>query len=126
MSSKRESRRQKSTPPPVPREKPHVFVGRGGESVDISWQSVTSDISIYYIVERRCPPSRNWLEVATNITDTSYTMTDYQSEKDYMLRVRAGNDYGISDPSPPTTLFAKIGTYFFAYIVFTVCFDMQM
>ncbi|KAK2186867.1 hypothetical protein NP493_186g03131 [Ridgeia piscesae] len=108
MSSKRESRRQKSTPPPVPREKPHVFVGRGGESVDISWQSVTSDVSIYYTVERRCPPSRNWLEVATNITDTSYTMTDYQSEKDYMLRVRAGNDYGVSDPSPPTTLFAKI------------------
>ena len=87
-----------------------MFMARGGESVDISWQS--SDAAVYYVVERRCPPSRNWLEVATDLTDTAYTMTDYQPEKDYMLRVRAANDFGMSDASPATTLFAKIGRYF--------------
>ena len=125
ISAKRESRHQKVSPPPVPREKPHVFVGRGSESVDISWQSVTSDAPLYYIVERRCPPSRNWLEVATDIKDTSYTMTDYQSEKDYMLRVRAANDYGVSDPSPPTSLFAKIGVYFKYFKCYIgLCFNL--
>ena len=89
-----------------------MFMARGGESVDISWQSVTSDTAVYYVVERRCPPSKNWLEVATDLTDTSYTMTDYQPEKDYMLRVRAANDFGVSDASPATTLFAKIGRCF--------------
>ena len=96
-----------------------MFMARGGESVDISWQSVTSDGAVYYVVERRCPPSKNWLEVATDLTETSYTMTDYQPEKDYMLRVRAANDYGMSDASPATTLFAKIGRYF-SYFVYSL------
>jgi len=62
---------------------------------------------IYYIVERRCPPSKNWLEIATDVKDTSYTMKDYRPEKDYMFRIRASNEYGISDPSLSATVFSK-------------------
>ena len=64
---------------------------------------------IYYVVERRCPPSKNWLEIATDVKDTTYIMKEYRPEKDYMFRIRAGNEYGVSDPSMSSTLFSKIG-----------------
>jgi hypothetical protein len=80
----------------------------------ISWSpgelpdyAVTTDI--YYVVERRCPPSKNWLEIASDVKETTYTMRDYRSEKDYMFRIRSGNEFGVSDPTTSTTLFAKLG-----------------
>jgi hypothetical protein len=80
----------------------------------ITWQpgelpeyAVATDI--YYTVERRCPPSKNWLEIASDVKETSYIMKDYRSEKDYMFRIRAGNEYGVSEPSMSTTTFAKLG-----------------
>ena len=36
-------------------------------------------------------------------------MKNYRPEKDYMFRVRAANDYGISEASMANTLFAKSG-----------------
>lgn len=62
---------------------------------------------IYYVVERRCPPSKNWLEIASDVKDTSFTMKEFRPEKDYMFRIRAGNEYGVSDPSMSATLFAR-------------------
>jgi len=62
---------------------------------------------IFYVVERRCPPSKNWLEIASDVRDTSYMMKDYRPEKDYMFRIRATNEYGISDPSLSATVFSK-------------------
>ena len=62
---------------------------------------------IFYVVERRCPPSKNWLEIASDVRDTAYTMKDYRPEKDYMFRIRASNEYGISDPSLCATVFSK-------------------
>jgi len=67
--------------------------------------ALTTDI--YYIVERRCPPSKNWLEIGTDVKETSFTMKDYRPEKDYMFRIRASNEYGISDPSLSATVFSK-------------------
>jgi len=43
--------------------------------------------------------------------DTTYVMKDYRPEKDYMFRIRAGNEYGVSDPSMSSTLFAKSGKW---------------
>jgi len=68
--------------------------------------ALTTDV--YYIVERRCPPSKNWLEIASDVRETSYTMNDYRPEKDYMFRIRATNEYGISDPSLSATVFSKL------------------
>ena len=62
---------------------------------------------IFYVVERRCPPSKNWLEIASDLRDTGYVMKDYRPEKDYMFRIRATNEYGISDPSLSATVFSK-------------------
>ena len=59
----------------------------------------------------RCPPSKSWIEIATDLKELTFTLTNYKSEKDYMFRVRASNDYGVSDPSPSATLFAPSGVY---------------
>ena len=63
---------------------------------------------ILYVVERRCPPSKNWLEIASDVRETEFTMKDYRAEKDYMFRIRASNEYGISDPSLSATVFSKL------------------
>lgn len=65
---------------------------------------------IYYVVERRCPPNKNWMEIASDVKDTTFVMKEYRPEKDYMFRVRAGNEFGISEPSMSATIFAKPGT----------------
>ncbi len=82
----------------------------------LTWQAASlpdnalpSDI--YYIVERRNPPSKSWLEIATDLEECTYVMKNYRPEKDYMFRIRAGNQYGISDPSTSATMFAKPGQF---------------
>ena len=66
---------------------------------------------ILYIVERRNPPSKSWIEIASDVRETKFIMKNYKPEKDYMFRVRASNDYGISDPSMSATHFAKPGMF---------------
>ena len=64
---------------------------------------------ISYIVERRVPPSKRWIEIGSDLTKLSHVMKDYKSQKDYMFRIRASNDYGISEPSMSASLVAKPG-----------------
>ena len=59
----------------------------------------------------RCPPSKTWIEVATDVKECEFVMPNYRPEKDYMFRVKACNEYGISDPSLSTSLFAKPGEH---------------
>ena len=58
----------------------------------------------------RCPPSKHWIEIAMDLKELSFHMKNYRCDKDYMFRVRASNEYGISEPSMSATLFAKPGT----------------
>ena len=55
----------------------------------------------------RCPPRREWIECVAEWTDATFEFKDYNPEKDYMFRVKAYNEYGTSDPSMSTQLFAK-------------------
>lgn len=50
------------------------------------------------------------MEIASDVKDTTFVMKEYRPEKDYMFRVRAGNEFGISEPSMSATIFAKPGT----------------
>ena len=80
----------------------------------ISWSKVEMPkhaelCEVFYIVERRCPPSRNWIEIASELKDSHYLMKEYHSEKDYMFRVKARNKFGVSEPTMATTLYAKLG-----------------
>ena len=102
-------------PPRAPRDKP-VICDVTDERLTLTWQpgevpAHALQTSVTYIVERRCPPSKNWIEIVADLTDTKYMMKDYRPEKDYMFRIRAANDYGSSDPSMAAQLFAKPGGY---------------
>ncbi len=107
-------RKKEKVPPRSPKDKPNFF-NITDDSVEISWQpseipSYGEQTKIWYVVERRCPPSKHWIEIGQDIYETTWVMKGYKPEKDYMFRVRAGNDYGISDPSMSNTLISKPGT----------------
>lgn len=111
--AKKEPVRDKLPPRPV-RDKPVVF-DITHDSLKLSWQpseipSYAVQTLITYVVERRCPPSKKWIEVAMDLKDTTWTMTDYKPQKDYMFRIRAQNEFGMSDPSMSATLFSTPGT----------------
>jgi hypothetical protein len=111
MKSKKLEVKRECLPPKAPRDKPNIY-DVTGDSLSLSWQPADLPANavitpIYYVIERRCPPSKNWIEVASDLKECSYTMKDYRCDKDYMFRIRAGNDYGISDPSLSNTLFAR-------------------
>lgn len=100
-------------PPRPPRDKP-IIAEIKDTKLTLTWPAAelpahAQQTPIYYIVERRCPPSKNWIEIATDVEETRHVMSEYKAEKDYMFRVRAFNDHGISEPSLSTTLFAKAG-----------------
>ncbi|ESO11844.1 hypothetical protein HELRODRAFT_166915 [Helobdella robusta] len=103
--------RNDKLPPKTPRDKP--MIKDFENKLEISWHAsefsenaISTDV--YYVVERRCPPSRNWIEIANDIKDTKYIMNEYRSEKDYMFRIRAGNEFGVSDPTLAASVFAKL------------------
>ena len=70
----------------------------------------TLNPQIVAFVFDRCPPSKHWIEIAMDLKELSFHMKNYRCDKDYMFRVRASNEYGISEPSMSATLFAKPGT----------------
>lgn len=103
--------KKEALPPKAPREKPSIHDVKD-DSLKLKWQPAelppyALPTPIYYIVERRCPPSKSWIEVGTDLKTCEFTMKNYKPEKDYMFRIRAANDYGISDPSMTNTIFAK-------------------
>ena len=49
--------------------------------------------------------------MATDLKDTTFVMKNYKPEKDWMFRIRAFNDYGMSDPTMAATIFAKPRKY---------------
>ncbi|XP_013419361.1 titin-like [Lingula anatina] len=85
-----------------------------GDSFKLSWSPAqTSDkgipSAITYIVECREPHHTDWRQLASNLTDFCYTVRGLDKNKDYILRVRPENEFGIGEPTLPvsTYLFRK-------------------
>ena len=72
-------------------------------------ETLNHQIVVFVFIDR-CPPSKHWIEIAMDLKELSFHMKNYRCDKDYMFRVRASNEYGISEPSMSATLFAKPGT----------------
>ena len=58
-------------PPKTPRDKPLIF-DVTDDSLSLSWQpseipAYAEQTEIFYIVERRCPPKKEWIEIATEV-----------------------------------------------------------
>ncbi|KAH9489600.1 hypothetical protein Btru_036498 [Bulinus truncatus] len=95
-------------PPRVPAGRPtisHVTE----TSLTLSWPpgrlpSYMKGQIMSYIVEAREPPNHIWVKLNENVPATTYKVTGLRPDQDYMFRVRAFNDAGMSEPTLPVTL----------------------
>ena len=44
-----------------------------------------------------------WQQIISKIDSTSYKVTGYKTDTDYLVRILAENEYGISNPSVSVT-----------------------
>lgn len=89
----------------------------------MSWKparvpSYAKNCNITYIIEIREPPALQWNSAASGISETTHTLSDLNTEQDYMFRVRAANEFGSSDPSLPATLHREIGKVFYTFYLY--------
>lgn len=101
-------------PPRIPSSRPlisHQYPDR----LTLSWMparvpSYVKSQKLTYIVEVREPPSTLWRSLTDNLRDTEYDVTDLNPEQDYLFRVRAKNEYGLSEPTMPVSVIRERGT----------------
>lgn len=103
-----------AVPPRIPSSRPlisHQYPDR----LTLSWMparvpSYVKSQKLTYIVEVREPPSSLWRSLTDDLRDTEYDVTDLNPEQDYLFRVRAKNEYGLSEPTMPASVIRERGT----------------
>ena len=53
----------------------------------------------------RCPPSFEWRELVSGLKVCHHSVDQLHPKIDYVFRVRAVNEYGLSEPSLPVSLY---------------------
>ena len=48
-----------------------------------------------------------WIKLESELKDTELKVTKFSRDKDYYFRVRAANEFGVSEPSMPVALRRK-------------------
>ena len=100
----------------MPQEEPYC-VDINPDSVKLQWRSADlpthiMDYSpITYRLEAQEMPSGEWITVARGIPHTDFKVTGLHPLRDYSFRVRAENDYGVSDPTRPVAVQKRAGTF---------------
>lgn len=119
-------------PPRIPSSRPlisHQYPDR----LTLSWMparvpSYVKSQKLTYIVEVREPPSTLWRSLTDNLRDTEYDVTNLNPEQDYLFRVRAKNEYGLSEPTMPVSVIRERGTelsFMFKQIVINLKFKFS-
>lgn len=91
-------------PPQLAATKP-LITDIGHESVRLAWKqavpvsAVKKPLPITYRVEAQELPSQDWLPLASGLSDHSYHVPSLSTDRDYNIRVRAENKYGVSEPT---------------------------
>ncbi|XP_076089438.1 twitchin-like isoform X1 [Mytilus galloprovincialis] len=91
-------------PPELPKSKP-LIADFGTDSVKLAWQpayvppAVKTAPPVSYRLEAQELPATDWLPLSSRLTDTSHYLSDLLSDRDYNIRVRAENKYGLSEPT---------------------------
>jgi hypothetical protein len=79
----------------------------GAESVKLAWQpAIVSPVikkppPVTYRLEAQELPASDWLPLSSRLSDTSHYLSDLLPDRDYNVRVRAENKYGLSEPTEP-------------------------
>lgn len=75
-----------------------------GGDLTLTWgpgrvPSYVKGSTITYIVEKREPPHTSWSVIADDLTENEFDVIGLNTDRDYMFRVRAKNQYGTSEPT---------------------------
>jgi len=103
-----------TAPPRLPIEEPYA-VDIGSDYIKLQWRS--ADLPSYimdyapvtYKIEAQDQTTGNWATVAHGIPHTDFKVTGLDPQKNYMFRVRAENDYGVSDATRPLNIKKRSG-----------------
>ena len=71
------------------------------DSADVQWETPDSDGGspvTHYVVEKRDVERKAWQEVV-KVTELTGHITDLRDGGQYLFRVSAANEYGVSDPA---------------------------
>lgn len=85
------------------------------DSARLSWTPVDTPpfgaqmVPTTYRVEIQEPPNTNWQTLVRKLPTTNYLLTNLRPDKAYCLRVRAENDYGVSEPTRAVQLPRRAG-----------------
>ena len=83
------------------------------DQVSFTWSTPSDDGGlpiIDYSVEKYYDETKNFVEIATGVTQTSYTLPGLQENSSYQLRVRARNSVGYGDYSSELSIATLMGT----------------
>lgn len=98
----------------MPREQPYLYDIKP-DSVKMQWRSVelpsriTDYSPVTYKIDVQEGTSSEWMTLARGIPHTDFHLTTLNPDKQYTFRVRAENDYGVSEPTQPVTLVKRAG-----------------
>lgn len=92
------------------------------DRLNMSWlparvPSYVKNQKLTYIVEVREPPSTLWRNLADDLRDTEFDVRDLSPSQDYLFRVRAKNEYGLSEPTMPASVIRERGMPSFALLI---------
>lgn len=60
---------------------------------------------------------KDWMPLSSRLRDTTHYLTELPKDRDYMIRVRAENNFGVSEPTEPLWLPRATG----AILILSVC-----
>ncbi|XP_021352030.1 titin-like isoform X3 [Mizuhopecten yessoensis] len=105
----REDMLDSSRAPTMSRDEPTIKSTRP-DTVRLSWAPApTSGLpqdarNIRYFVESKALPDADWKMIGDGIHSNTYMAKNLNPDKEYAFRVRAGNQFGESDPTQPARL----------------------
>ncbi|XP_062595919.1 titin-like isoform X3 [Saccostrea cucullata] len=102
-------------PPRIPSSRP-LITQQLPDRLSMSWMparvpSYVKNQKLTYVVEIREPPSTLWRSIKEDLRDTEYDVSDLNPDQDYLFRVRARNEYGLSEPTMPASVIRNKDDY---------------
>ncbi|XP_052813115.1 uncharacterized protein LOC128240501 isoform X5 [Mya arenaria] len=95
-------------PPRLPTHRP-IITDLGEETIRLAWRPVETYQAkrtppVSYRLEAKELPGKDWMPLSSRLRDTSHYLSELPYDRDYMIRVRAENDFGVSEPTEPLWL----------------------
>ncbi|XP_059145488.1 muscle M-line assembly protein unc-89-like isoform X2 [Physella acuta] len=95
-------------PPKMPIDTPRMGIVQD-RSMKLTWTPARIPLyarktPITYLIEKKEPNDHDWITIASKIDDPSYTILNILPDQDYLFRVRAENEYGLSEATLPAAL----------------------